>query len=64
MIYVLIGITPVTTALIYFSFRGFGIDIGWHGIVLMVVLLLVIKVALWFVLRLFYLKTRSDDDYG
>ena len=40
-IYWLIGITPITSAIIYFAFRLFGIDIGVRGVLLMVVLLLV-----------------------
>ncbi len=63
-IYWLIGITPITTAIIYFAFRLFGITIGARGILLMVALLLVIKIALWVVLRIFYFRTRGDDDYG
>lgn len=63
-LYWLIGITPITTALIYFGFRLFGITIGLRGVLLMVVLLLVIKIALWMVLRVFYFRTRGDDDYG
>jgi hypothetical protein len=63
-IYWLIGVTPITSAIIYFSFRLFGIDIGIRGVLLMVVLLLAIKIALWSILRLFYLRTRGDDHYG
>ncbi len=63
-LYWLIGATPITSAIIYFSFRLFGIDIGVRGVLLMVVLLLAIKIALWFVLRIFYVRTRDDDHYG
>ncbi len=63
-LYWLIGITPITAAIIYSAFRLFGIDIGIRGVLLMVILLLAIKIALWFILRIFYLRTRSDDDYG
>ena len=63
-IYWLIGVTPITSAIIYFSFRLFGIDIGIRGVFLMVVLLLAIKIVLWSILRLFYLRTRGDDHYG
>ena len=63
-LYWLIGITPITTATIYFAFRLFGISIGLRGILLMVVLLLVIKIALWIVLRIFYFLTLSGDSYG
>ncbi|MHB1609227.1 MAG: hypothetical protein ACYCXX_11450 [Acidiferrobacter thiooxydans] len=63
-LYWLIGITPITSAIIYFAFRVFGIDIGVRGVLLMVVLLLIIKIALWFILRIFYLRTRDDDHYG
>ena len=63
-LYWLIGITPITSAIIYFAFRVFGIDIGVRGVLLMVVLLLIIKIALWFILRIFYLRTRDNDHYG
>ncbi len=63
-IYWLIGVTPITTTIIYFAFRLFGISIGVGGVLLMVVLLLIIKIALWVVLRVFYVRTRSDDNYG
>ncbi len=63
-IYWMIGVTPITATLIYFAFGWFGIDIGLPGLALMIVLLLAIKIVLWFVLRIFYSRSRSDEGYG
>lgn len=59
--YWIIGITPITATAIYFGFRLFGIAIGLRGMLLMIALLLIIKIALWFVLRFFFLKLRDDE---